>query len=501
MFRILATLLVLFIFWLLGFAEGNAAPTWGGGGVSNGISSEKDLPSKFDKADALWETKLGTHIYSIPTIVGGRIYIGSNDGVLKDSRFERTNGGIVNCLDEATGKMIWQLVVPRFRHEDHFFNHLRCGIVSSPVVEGDRVYVVSSRGEMLCLDANGQADGNAGPFTDEVQYMSQSRDCTATLRPSDGDIIWRYDFVTPHHVFPHDCCGSTVLIDGNLLYMNTSHGVARDHKTVRCHLAPSMLVFDKRDGRLIARDNEKIGRRMLHGQWSTPIVGEVGGKKLIYFGGGDGLLYAFAPPALDAYEVQTLEKVWSLDCNPPQYRTREDGTKIRYTTRQIKSPEGPSEIIATPVLLNDRLYVCIGQDPMHGVGWGNLLCLDAASGAEIWSSSEPGRSLSTVSISKGLLYLSDFSANLHCFDATTGERYWVHDLESGVWSSSTLVADGKIYVSTDKRVMWVLAEGKEKKVISKSRLKDMAVTPVAANGKLYIATQRSISAWGTQAAD
>ena len=38
---------------------------------------------------------------------------------------------------------------------------------------------------------------------------------------------------------------------------------------------------------------------------------------------------------------------------------------------------GPSEIIATPVFYNNRVYVAIGQDPLHGRGKGCVTCIDA----------------------------------------------------------------------------------------------------------------------------
>lgn len=38
---------------------------------------------------------------------------------------------------------------------------------------------------------------------------------------------------------------------------------------------------------------------------------------------------------------------------------------------------GRSEIIATPVFVNNRVYVAIGRDPAHGRGRGALHCIDA----------------------------------------------------------------------------------------------------------------------------
>jgi len=58
------------------------------------------------------------------------------------------------CFDERTGKFLWQLVVPK-REEDRFHDWPNSGISSPVTVEGTHVYVVSNRGEVMCLDAAG----------------------------------------------------------------------------------------------------------------------------------------------------------------------------------------------------------------------------------------------------------------------------------------------------------------------------------------------------------
>jgi outer membrane protein assembly factor BamB len=79
-------------------------------------------------------------------------------------------------------------------------------------------------------------------------------------------------------------------------------------------------------------------------------------------------------------------------------------------------------------------------------------------------------------------------------DADTGRRYWVHDAGGEIWAS-TLVADGKVYIGTRSGQFWVLAAGKEKKVLSSIRLDDpIHSTAVAANGRLYVATMTTLFA-------
>jgi outer membrane protein assembly factor BamB len=92
------------------------------------------------------------------------------------------------------------------------------------------------------------------------------------------------------------------------------------------------------------------------------------------------------------------------------------------------------------------------------------------------------------------VYVADCQGKIHCVDAKTGAPYWVHDTESENWAS-TLVADGKVYMGTRNGVFWILAAGKEKKVISKIELDSpMSASPVVAKGILYVATMRQLYA-------
>ncbi len=470
---------------------------WGGGSSPNMTSDAKDLPADPGGVEPLWELRLGSHTYAIPTVDRGRIYVCANDSGVERAGFKPTGGGVVVCVDQATGKMIWQLPSPRYFAgvtPPYHFDQWNCGICSGPVVEGERVYVISGRGEILCLDRQGQVNGNDGPFQDELAYMGVTGQPGARLGPTDGDIIWKYDLIPELDIVPHDVCGSTLLVHGEYLYACTSNGIDDRHHKVPKPDAPSLIVLDKKTGRLVARDQELIGRRLLHCNWSSPSPGRVKGRDLIFFGGGDGILYAFEPPAPAAdFRVQTLKKVWSYDCNPPNFRTRA-GQPLAYSRHDRNTPDGPSEIIGTAVCFHERVYVAIGQSPLHGNGQGCLSCVDAATGTKVWASELVERTLATPSIADGLLYIPDTTGRLHCFDAGTGERFWVHPLGGTTWSGSAFVADGKVYVGTETGLLWVLKAGKELQVLSKTRLKTNPITLTAADGALYVPTQRSLLA-------
>ena len=456
------------------------------------------LPKIFRSEDLLWEVKLGTHQYTIPRIDGDRIYLGVNDQYLKHPAVKRDGGGILICLEKATGKMMWQLPIPKFekgRQSPYHFNIWKCGVCSTPAVEGKRIYIVGPRGDVLCLDRNGQADGNDGPFLREKEYIKVPEDSTYELTQADGDIIWQYDLLKELDIYPHDVCGSTPLLHGDYLYACTSNGQDDKHTYIVRPEAPSLIVLHKDTGKLVAVDGELIGKRMFHGQWSSPVATTIRGKEMILFGGGDGVLYAFEPmrSAPANGKPQTLKKIWQYDCNPKDYRFK-DGKKIPWNDWRRKSPDGPSEIISIPVVYKQRVYVCIGQSPIHGPGEGILSCIDVATGAKVWDSREVGRSLSSVTIHEGLLYISDFNGKLHCFDADRGELFWQQELGAGVWTSSPFVLDGKVYVSTEKNSLWVLKTGREKQVLNQCRLTSVGITLQVQDGVIYFPTQKRLFA-------
>ncbi|MCY2994889.1 MAG: PQQ-binding-like beta-propeller repeat protein [Planctomycetota bacterium] len=498
-------------------------PQWGGRGNRNMVSDEKGLPDSFERGkkeangsgidltttkNVKWAARLGSAAYGNPTVADGRVYVGTDDlTVTDDPRFQRSKAGMVKCFEEATGKLLWQLVTLE-RTADlpqgALYTHQHLGTLSSPTVDGDRVYVVSSACEVLCLDVHGQANGNDGPFLNEGQLMVPPGQPAVTLQATDADILWRLDLIKDLDVCPHDAASCSILIHGDLLYLSTSNGVDNPHaKAVRPD-APGFIAVDKRTGRVVARENEDLSKRMWHCNWCSPSVGQIGDKSLIFLGGPDGLCYAFEALTAVPEQPVSLKKVWSYDCNPPAYRLR-DGQPIEYYAgdkRKSTSPNkddgaycGPSEVIGTPVFHNNRIYVAIGQDPAHGRGRGLFHCIDATKTGDItetgrlWTYDGLDRSIATAAVAEGLVYITDIAGRLHCLDADTGRCYWVHETKAETWGG-VLVADGKLFFGT-KKAFWIMAVGKTPKVLSENHLgSPVYSTPIAANGVLYAASQQ-----------
>lgn len=100
---------------------------------------------------------------------------------------------------------------------------------------------------------------------------------------------------------------------------------------------------------------------------------------------------------------------------------------------------------------------------------------------------------STVAIADGLLYTADAGGTIYCLDSETGKLHWTHKT-TPIWSSP-LVADGKVYVAIRNGGLLVFAHGKEKNLLSHCMGgADLVATPAAANGVLYVASQRNLYA-------
>jgi len=478
-------------------------PQWAGSDAKNMVSPATGLADSFVPGDkrpdgtidpatarnVRWGVRIGNAIYATPSVANGKIFVGA---------MESTNGTFV-CLEAATGKLNWKWKAPpkKFPKDIDGF-HLgiheipaQMGVCSTAAIHDGRVYFVNQRFEVMCLDAQGITGSDGGA----------------------PRVIWTFDMQEAVGAFPCDAANGSPLIDGDLLYVQTSNGVDRNsfsnpgkekHRKFPAPDAPNVIVLDKRTGRLVATDDTRITDNLLHGQWSSLSMGTVGGRKLVFFGGGDGRCYAFEALASIPEKPVHLKTVWSYDCIPAEYKAAAGEDRITHyclgdkrVTGTLNKHDGTfvgmSEIIGTPVFINNRVFVALGRDPEHGRGRGAMHCIDATGSGDIsrsgrvWTYQGLDRTLSTASVTDGLAYLSDVAGRLHCLDAQTGKCYWVHETQSEVWGS-TLVADGKVYMPTAK-YLWVLRAGKTLEVLGRINLGGRVfASPVVAGGTLYVAT-------------
>jgi outer membrane protein assembly factor BamB len=470
------------------------AKTWlmyGGTLARNMVSTEAtNLPEKWDvdkKENVRWFVELGSQSYGAPTFAGGKLYLGTNNGGPRNPKIQGDKG-VVMCFNESDGSFNWQIV-----HDKHPAGRVvdwpEQGICSSPYIEGDRIYYVSNRCELVCATTAGLKAGNVG-MKDE-QYKDET----------EGDIIWLLDMMKELGVHPHNLAVCSPIVVGDLIFIVTGNGHDESHENIPSPQAPSFICVNKKEGKVVWTNNTP-SPKVLHGQWSNPCYGVIGGVPQVIFAAGDGWLYAFDPP--------TGKVLWQFDCNlkAAVYKLGGKGTR--------------NYIIGTPVIWEDRIYINTGQDPEHGDGVGHLWCINpkgksgdisikndnldpkAAENKDsglVWhvGGEKDGdlawhRSMSTASIHDGILYMPQLYGMISALDARTGEKLWEHDTLSNIWGSC-YYADGKVYCGTEEGDILVFKAGREKQLVGKYDMKGSVLsTPVAVGDTLYVMSKNRLYA-------
>ncbi len=500
-------------------------PQWGQAWTRNLVSGERGLPDQFDPRtghNVKWVIPLGSEAHASPVVGSDRILIGTNNQEPRDPRHQGDRG-VLFCLDERDGSLLWQLAVPK-RVEDIYFDWPHSGICSPATIEGDRAYVVDNRGVVLCLDLHGLANGNDGPFTLEAIYYAPqptndlARGAPAAFAPDgslipdapvphrvapgplDADILWMFDLSSGAGIWSHDAAHSGILIHGDHLYLNTGTGVDNTHRRIRRPDAPGLVVLDKYTGRLLARERSSRGDRIFHSTWSPPSLAHIGGRTLVIFAGGDAVVRAFEPLPAGACpaEPATLRQVWEFDFDPTA--PKEDIHRYHQNRR-----ESPSNIYGMPVVHEERVYVAGGGDYWWGKTAAWLKCINAAGAGDItatglvWSYPLGKHVFATPAVHNGLAYIGDTEGVLHCVDIATGRAVWTHEANGDFWASP-LVADGKVYVGTRRGQFLILRAGREKAVLAAVNLgAPISATATAANGVLYVATMNRLFALAVSA--
>jgi outer membrane protein assembly factor BamB len=488
------------------------APSWPlfGGSVSRNMVNtfEKNVPTEWSvekgkEKNIKWVAALGTRSYAGPVVVDGKIYVGTNRAAPREPPAPGDKG-VLRCYRESDGAFLWQAIhdkLPAGLVNDWPDQ----GICSTPVVEGNRLYYVSNRCEVICADTEGLGKSTNEGVQDE-QYKGKT----------DADIIWRLDMIKELNVFPHNLADCSPLIAGDTLFVITSNGVDEGHVNIPSPKAPSFLALDKKTGKVKWQSNAPA-EKILHGQWSNPTYAVINDIPQIIFPGGDGWLRAFEP--------ESGKLIWKFDCNPKKSIWKLAGKGTR------------NNIIATPVVHDNLLYVGVGQDPEHKLGVGHFWCIDLDKATRLgptakdndvspandnFDSHDPanqnsalvwhyggladdktadetgrnfifGRTICTAAVHDGLVYIAELEGYLHCLDAKTGQRYWMHDLRSQQWGSPYWV-DGKVYIGTEGGDLFIFAPGKEKKLLNTISMGRIRSTPVACNGVLYVLTENRLYA-------
>ncbi len=437
-------------------------------------NTDKNIPIDWDKGgkNIKWVADLGKASYGGPVIANGIVYVGTNNERPRDPKVDGIRS-ILMAFSEADGKFLWQNDHPL--PPDASYDEVRkLGLLSTPTVEGDRLYYVIPNAQLICAEAK------------------------------TGKIVWTLDMHKQLKVHTFHCANGSPVILGDKLFLVTGNGTDEDGEIPEPG-APSFLAVNKADGKVVWQSSLP-GKDIFDGQWSNPAIAVVKGKPQIIFPGGDAVLYSFNP--------DDGKLIWKCHCAPGQ-----------------KKGDSPfANIISTPVVHDEKVYVGLGVYPGAPTvpRSTHFVCIDATktgdvspvsynakdagnkNSALVWAFGgkiEPapkiterqvnfGSTISTCAVHDGLVYICEETGFIHCLDAKTGERYWNFDLKGAVWGSPYVV-DDKVYVIMEDGIVSIFKLGKKfEPPIAEIEMDSgvMHSTPVVANGTLYLMTHSKLFA-------
>jgi outer membrane protein assembly factor BamB len=598
---------------------------WGGTSYRNNTPIAKNIPTQWDPGtfdrktgkwnndgeNIKWVAQVGSQTYGNPTVAGGKVMVGTNNNAAYLKRYpDDVDLGVLVCFDEKTGEFLWQHScekLPTGRVHDW----PQQGICAASYVEGNRAWITTSRGEIVCVDINGFHDGKddgeqnipakmfeimkdsddptmdevapaiaqlnegklpaglAKRFTDsgievaadtKVEVAEAGKKWTLTVKidgndrnlfvvaqgpkllgykvlgihdKNESDVIWTFDMMKELGSSQHNMCSTSITCLGDILFCCTGNGVDESHINIPAIEAPSFFAIDKNTKEVYWTDNTP-GPNIIHGQWSSPAVAELGGVWQVIYGGGDGWLYSFKA---DKGKDGKPELLWRFDLNPKEAKWVLGGRGTR------------NEPIGTPVVYDGLVYIAVGQDPEHGEGIGHMYCIDPTKRGDVseflavkrdnpkeivpvrrlvgvleeegevaipnpntacvWHYSEEDRNgdgeidfeeqihrtIGTVAIQDDLLFIADFSGLFICMDAKSGKVHWVYDMLAASWGSP-LIVDGHVYMGDEDGdvIVFKLSKEQHEPVAEINMGNSIYSTPIVANGVLYIGNKTHLFA-------
>jgi len=284
--------------------------------------------------------------WSSPVVVQGRVFVFDVE-LSKPSARER-----LHCFEEKTGKVLWVYAYEEKYGEWSYVPERGAGPTATPIVERDRIYVVGANGNTHCLDVK------------------------------TGMVIWEKNIGREYQVAEMSCRPSP-LIEGSLLIVFTG-----------AKLGASVLALDKQTGKEVWKVlDDPVSN-------SSPIIISAGGRRqlivwsdssLASLDPANGHIYwrepmvtsnndSVATPVFQGNRLLVSGLMLDVSADAPRFRWPEN--------------RAPSKRI----LSNTSTAVLQGEYIFSARGLGELVCLEAATGRQIWSTNSLTASKNGASI-------------------------------------------------------------------------------------------------------
>ncbi len=357
---------------------------------------------------------------------------------------------------------------------------------STPIVWGDRIFLNVADGGNLYLWSVDRADGSVlwkrflsdGDRKERKQNMSSPSPVTdgkhvwvmtgtGILKDFDfaGKEVWARDIQRDYGSFGLNWgYASSPLLHGDALYVQVLHGMKTDDPSY-------VLRIDKGTGETLWRvERPTDAIRESPDSYTTPGLLTYGSKTEIVITGGD---------CVTGHDPETGEELWRANGlnpdNEPYYR-----------------------IVASPVIKDDIIYVPSRVSPLLAIKAGGRG--DITASHRLWST-EHGPDVPTPVTDGKYLYIVNDKGVMWCLDAHTGEEIWGQQrVAPGTYSSSAVLADGKIYVTNEDAVTTVVKAGPDFEILAENSLDDYCLSsPAISDGQIFIRTSEYLYCIGDRA--
>jgi outer membrane protein assembly factor BamB len=343
---------------------------------------------------------------------------------------------------------------------------------SSPIVWGDLIIMATAHdnGARKSLVAFKRTDGSkqweafAPDASAEFQHPKNGH--ASSTPTTDGQRVYAY--LGSHGLIAVDLKGKQVW-HRPLGAMSASHGTAGSPLLYKDRI---ILYQDQKGSAFVAAFDTATGKEV----WRTPREAQVGWGTPIAIRAGER----------DELIVSSMREVTAYDPN--------SGTKLWSAAGNL------FEVIPTPVVGEGLVFASSGRaGPTLAIrpgGSGDVTATHVA-----WKAAKGSPFVPSTLLYKGLLYMvNDMAAIATAYDAKTGEVLWQGRLGEAAresFSASPVVVDDKVFFTNDLGETFVLATGREFKLLHVNRLNARTLaSPALVDGKWYWRTERELLAIG-----
>lgn len=342
-----AFLVILWAFLALGEVHPADWPEWRGPGRL-GLWEEDGILEKFPETGPVrqWETPIRAG-YAGPAVVEGRVFI--TDFTMGSEIPTRGTERAI-CLEEETGKIIWERPWPA----DYGVLNYNSGPRATPTVDADRVYILGAMGNLLCLNAK------SGEVLWTKDYMKDFGAQPPIWGFAAAPIVYKNLLI----------CLSGADKGGKLIALDKMTGAeawrALDPESEPGYVAP-MIIHAGRTDQLIVWEPQALNS-------INPLTGEI-------FWQQEFAIKMNAPLASPVWKDDRLF-VTAFYNGPMMMKLDADSPKASMVWRGKSDSElktdGLHACHSTPLILGDHIFgIC---------SFGQFRCLDANTGQRVWES-------------------------------------------------------------------------------------------------------------------